>query len=281
MNDADIARMQFVDVDTLQTFVQPQFGVGFHDSIQYHFFWEDRVFALRVFKTPSLFHHSCWIYDGKVRELLNSNEPMTLAKREHVDLSSSMLKVEEDGSQGLLDLRTSGDLLRIEFKVRNMFFWDCPSGPGYHQPDLDGRITYKGKSHMAIGYCKRYWFFDVPYWGYRFVQGPVDDRSFVLWTADATFKWHKYAYFKIATKDGRVRSAALKDSVHRENRVYGVVDGVQYEIDLQELGVWETILRSHKMDSQMRQRFCKMTVRFDGKAVPGYAINETCFGTLG
>ena len=50
--------------------------------------------------------------------------------------------------------------------------------------------------------------------------------------------------------------------------------------DLEELGTWDTLLRSSRMDSQMRQRFCRMKVTHDGSSEMGYAINETCFGTL-
>ena len=118
------------------------------------------------------------------------------------------------------------------------------------------------------------------HWGYRFLHTTPHDHSFALWSADATFGHNKYAYFHIVDACGRHRSAALKDSAHRDDVIYGVVDGSEYMVTLEELGVWETLLCSDQMDSQMRQRFCKTTIHHDGHSHTGYGINETCFGTL-
>ena len=51
-----------------------------HDSLQYHFFFRSFFVAVRVFHTPSLLHHSAWLYDlasGETVELLNSYEPLS------------------------------------------------------------------------------------------------------------------------------------------------------------------------------------------------------------
>lgn len=57
----------------------PRWPAGWHDHLQYHFFFEGLFVQARVFLTPSLEEHSLWIFDhhsGKVVELESSSESM-------------------------------------------------------------------------------------------------------------------------------------------------------------------------------------------------------------
>ena len=40
-------------------------------------------------------------------------------------------------------------------------------------------------------------------------------------------------------------------------------------------------LKSDNMDSFLQQRLCKFKAKLKNKKMYGYAINETCYGTLG
>mgnify|MGYP001292389097 FL=1 len=80
--------------------------------------------------------------------------------------------------------------------------------------------------------------------------------------------------------NGDVHEANLEDSAHRDDAVYGVVDGVRYKVEMEEIGTWDTPLKSDDMDSMMTQRFCRSTIRRGDSVETGYAVNELCFGTL-
>ena len=65
---------------------QNPFGSGWHESLQYHALCNDKAFAVRVFWTGSLWHHSAWVYDGGVEQLLNSAAPLTQSDAAYTDL---------------------------------------------------------------------------------------------------------------------------------------------------------------------------------------------------
>eukprot|EP00435_Cladocopium_sp_Y103_P052486 s2478_g16.t1 len=57
----------------------PRWPAGWHDMLQYHFFFEDMFVQARVFLTPSVEEHSLWIFDHateKLVELLGPGEVM-------------------------------------------------------------------------------------------------------------------------------------------------------------------------------------------------------------
>ena len=151
---------------------------------------------------------------------------------------------------------------------------------------MSATITYLGETFRGLAYCKRYHFQGEPirYWGYRFVHGTVDDYKWSLWTADATFGFSKHAYFRTIDTDGRVLEAGPRDSCHRDDHCYGEIDGTKYDVELESLGVWDTVLRSPEMDTQLRQRFLpddgpsrgaiRVGLRYP-RAVLGYAGLET------
>jgi hypothetical protein len=263
---------------------QPQFGKGYHDSIQYHFFCGTTFFSMRVFNTKNFTHHSAWVFDGQARELLNVSEPLKYIGSERLNLQSSRFLMEGGDHDGKIAImspaRKNTPIMEVRFKNPNTFVWSCFGTPAIHQTHLEGEIIYNGQTFRGVGYCKRYWWDEnIEFWGYRFVQG-VCNPGYMIWTADATFGNLKYAYFKIAQPNGILAVAEEKNSSHRNDTAFGVIDGVSYDIQLTELGVWETVLRSKDMESKMRQRFCEMTVTHDGRTDKGFALNETCFGTI-
>lgn len=258
---------------------QSPFGNGWHDSLQYHVFCADKAFAVRVFWTGSLWHHSAWVYDGGVKKLLDSDQPLTQSDAAYTDLHGHEFSL--SAPDELVSIRV-GSQLSLDLEPNHTMYGPSPIGPGLHHPDMSARVTYLGDAMQGLAYCKRYDFQGEPirYWGYRFVHGTVMDHQWSLWTADATFGFDKHAYFRTIDSDGKVCEAGPRDSCHRDDHCYGVINEVAYDVELEALGVWDTLLRSPEMDTQLRQRFCRMTVHREGGSESGYAIHELCSGTL-
>ena len=261
---------------------QTPFGNGWHDSLQYHAFCGDRLFAVRVFWTQQLWHYSAWVYDAGVRELINSAEPLTQSEKPYADLSGPAFRLSAPDDEVTIEIGGDSALL-MRLIPRHTFDGPSPIGPGLHHPDMLARVSYQGEDLEGLGYCKRYDFRATPinHWGYRFVHGTVNDHQWALWTADATFGRDKHAYFRKISADGVVQQAPLNKSCHRDENVYGTLDGVEYDVELEGGPWWETRLRSSEMDSLMSQRWCRMKVHYADRTETGYALNELCFGTLG
>ena len=259
--------------------LQSAFGNGWHDSLQYHALCDDKLFAVRVFWTGTLWHHSAWVYDGGVEQLLNSTEPLTQTDAPYADLHGPGFVLEATDEAVVIHV---GAQLSMTLVPKHTMYGPSPIGSGLHHPDMSATVVYRGETLQGLAYCKRYEFEGEPieYWGYRFVHGTLMDRQWSLWTADATFGFAKHAYFRTIDSDGVVRQADPHASCHRDDHCYGVVEGRHYDVELEELGLWDTLLRSDAMDSKLRQRFCRMTVHHDGQSQSGYALNELCSGTL-
>ena len=178
----------------------------------------------------------------------------------------------------------SEPVFQIDFKTPISFDWVTPTGDGViHQPMIRADITYDGKTYAGIGYCKRYWVReDYGYLAWRFINGGVGGGQYLLWTAEANFgvDYRKYDYFKIAYPDGSIAQAGDTDSFHRDDAAYATIDDVSYEVRIEELGTWSTVLRGDETQLMLRQRFCKMKVLHDGRVDEGYAINETGVGVI-
>ena len=150
-----------------------------------------------------------------------------------------------------------------------------------HQPLLKGEIIYKGQTYTGPGYCKRFRFYlDPEYFAWAFIEGAFDDGFGMLWTADAFFGLNSYDYFKVAYADGTVLTADNEHTHHRDNIAYGTIDGRPIEAEVEDIGVWETKLIGNNMDTFLRQRFCTLAVRYDGKEHRGYALQENGSGTM-
>jgi hypothetical protein len=252
--------------------------------VQYHFFCEDKLFAIRVFRTETLEHHSAWIFDGGVRTILTTAAPVRQAACEHLDVSSDALRMEAQDVGGRISLRGSSsvDVLQLEFTVGRTLRWSDTLEEVIHQPDLRCEVHYHGRRYAGVGYCKRYAWAEPPhYWGYRFLQGFLDDRRTSIWTADAVFGTNKYDYFKVLAPDGSLVELAGDSTAHKQNIMFGYASGIRHEARFEELGEWNQVLKSGGMDSHLRQRYGVVTY-FDGHSTrKGVAISEYCFGTLG
>lgn len=265
--------------------MQPPFGGFDHDSIQYHAFCGDLVCAARIFQTRSLVHTSAWLYDGTgVRTLLTSRERPRQSGSDHFEVTASGIEMRADDKAATLRLTPDdgGNGLELHFAVRSEVTWNDTISTVIHQPNLECRVTFAGTTYHGIGYSKRYTWTPCPHhWGYRFIQGYSNDGAINLWTAEATFGEHKYDYFKMMLPDGSVREAAPPDSCHRINAAFARVGGDDIAVEIEEIGRWEANLTSPAMDSLLRQRMCSLRVVKNGATHDGYAINETCYGTLG
>lgn len=273
----------------------PRWPAGWHDHLQYHFFFEGLFVQARVFLTPSLEEHSLWIFDhsvGKVEELLNSSERLQQAGGDALELRGSRLLVQDGTGGGLLQLKRADGQpeLEVQFKNRHVFSW-LPAGQGQdaviHRPDLDLTLSYKGQTLHGRGYSKRYYGEYGPHWGYRFIQSSwLGGRKF-LWTADATFRLGageaKYNYFKLLDGDtGSLVQAESTDTYQQDCHGYAEIGGEKYVASVTPLGEWMHDYKAGDTNSRMQLRYCKITVTQPGGREPleGYALNERCFGTL-
>ena len=265
---------------------QFQLGQGCHDGTQYNFFAGDKVFSMRVIASRNIHHHSAWLYDGGVREVVVSDAPMEKSGGEHLNLEAERFRIRSDDEAG--GMSASGEdaetVFEIAFRTPITFDWNTPGdGAVIHQPLIQAEISYRGETLAGIGYCKRYWFYrDTDYLAWRFIEGDLGGGKAMLWTADGNFggDYRKYDYFKVAYPNGRLVQSADRDSWHRDDAAYATIDGISHEVNIEGLGTWSTVIRGEDTQLMLRQRFCKMTLRREGREEAGYAINETGTGAL-
>eukprot|EP00440_Ansanella_granifera_P054733 gb/GFBE01059335.1/.p1 GENE.gb/GFBE01059335.1/~~gb/GFBE01059335.1/.p1 ORF type:complete len:337 (+),score=62.67 gb/GFBE01059335.1/:1-1011(+) len=272
----------------------PRWPAGWHDMLQYHFFFEDMFVQARVFLTPSMENHSVWMFDhaeGKVVELENCDQRMTQAEGDHQDMSGPNLHIRDGPGGGTLKLSSpDGSVkLTVDFKNGHVFSW-LPAGQGkdavIHRPDLDIVMQYGGKTRKGKGYSKRYWGHYGPHWGYRFIQSSWLGGDKFLWTADATFRLGdgeaKYNYFKLLNgKTGELVQANSRDTYQQDCDGFASIDGKKYVASITPLGEWMHDYKSGDTNSRMQLRYCKIKLTSgDDAPLEGYALNERCFGTL-
>lgn len=281
-------------VEDAKSAAQPRWPAGWHDHLQYHFFFEGIFVQARVFLTPSLEEHSLWIFDheeGKVVELLNSSDRMRQADGEHLDLTGPRLHIRDGPGGGAVRLTGEGGdtELEVEFVTKHLFSW-LPGGQAkdavIHRPDLELKLTYKGQTHIGRGYSKRYFGAYGPHWGYRFIQSSWLDGKKFLWTADATFRIGdgeaKYNYFKLLDGEtSEMVQADSKDTYQQDCSGYAEIDGEKYVATVTPLGEWLHDYKAGDTNSRMQLRYCKVRlVPGKGEPLEGYALNERCFGVL-
>ena len=265
---------------------QFQLGQGCHDGTQYNFFAEDKLFSVRVIASRNIWHQSAWLYDGRVHEVVSSDAPMERRGDEHLNLEGERFRIWSDDEAGGMSasVEDAGTEFEIAFRTPVTFDWNTPGdGAVIHQPLIQADIHYRGETLSGIGYCKRFWFYhDTDYLAWRFIEGELGGGRSMIWTADGNFggDYRKYDYFKIAYPDGRLLQAADTDSRHRDDAAYATIDGESYEVDIEGLGTWSTVIRGEDTQLKLRQRFCRMTLRHGGQVEEGYAINETGTGAI-
>mmetsp|Transcript_48357 Transcript_48357/g.121819 ORF Transcript_48357/g.121819 Transcript_48357/m.121819 type:complete len:345 (-) Transcript_48357:267-1301(-) len=273
----------------------PRWPAGWHDHLQYHFFFEGLFVQARVFLTPSLEEHSLWIYDhsvGKVQELLNSSERLRQTDAQHLELTGSRFHVQDGPGGGVVKLLGQGGQaeLEVQFKNKHVYSW-LPAGQGsdavIHRPDLELTLSYQGKTLNGRGYSKRYYGVYGPHWGYRFIQSSWLGGQKFLWTADATFRLGdgeaKYNYFKLLDGEtGDLVQAESKDTYQQDCAGYAEIDGKKYVVSITPLDEWMHDYKAGDTNSRMQLRYCKISLASnDGsEQLEGYALNERCFGVL-
>ena len=265
---------------------QFQLGMGSHDGTQYNFFLEDKVFSVRLIEIRGLYHHSAWLYDDGIEEVVNGDTPMDKTGDKHLNVENERFKIHSDDESGAMSVYSDDSELvfQIDFTTPLTFDWGTPLGAAViHQPLIHANVSYQGTTYESIGYCKRYWFYeDTDFLAWRFIEGEVGGGQYMVWTADGNFggDYNKYDYFKIANPNGNIVQSADNESYHRDNGAFATIDDVKYELEIEGLGTWSTILRGDETFLKLRQRFCKLKVMHDGKIEAGYAINETGVGAL-
>ncbi|CAJ1345421.1 unnamed protein product [Effrenium voratum] len=265
----------------------PRWPAGWHDMLQYHFFFEDMFVQARVFLTPSLEEHSLWIFDHatqKVVELENSKERLQQSEGEHLAVQGPRLQISDGPGGGKLAL---GKDMAIEFKNRHVYSW-LPAGMTdelvIHRPDLELSMTYDGRTRVGRGYSKRYFGHYGPHWGYRFIQSSWLGSDKFLWTADATFRLGdgeaKYNYFKLLDGAGELTQADSRDTYQQDCEGFATINGTKYVARVTPLGEWLHDYKGGDTNSRMQLRYCKLHLSCGGETFEGYALNERCFGVL-
>jgi hypothetical protein len=271
---------------------QIPWNAGWHDHLQYHFFFDGLFVQARMFRTPSLDEASLWIFDhteGRVKELLNAATLRQQGSNE-LDVSGDGLHIVDGEGGGSLNFSPAD--MNISFKNRLVFSW-LPAGQEaskdavIHRPNLDLTITYNGQTLHGHGYSKRYYGKYGPHWGYRFIQSSWLGNDKFLWTADATFRLGdgeaKYNYFKLLDgSSGSLVQADSKDTYQQDNTGYALIGNTRYEATVTPLGEWMHDYKAGDTNSRMQLRYCKLRVSQgdDVEPLEGYALNERCFGVL-
>ncbi len=261
---------------------QSPFGGFDHDSLQYHFFCGDIVGACRLFRTNTLDHASVWVFkNGDLRQIATSDRILARDPK-GLDADAGAVSFREADGRILVEAVDGASRFRVDLRPRREIAWGDTIDRVVHQPDIAVALELDDARFDGVGYCKRYSWTPAPrHWGYRFVQGFADGGETSIWTAEATFGLNKYDYFRILTADGSLIDAVAESSRHRQNAVFAETERGPFELTLEELAAWDAPLRSERMDSLLRQRVCRFEARHAGRALSGFAINETCYGTLG
>ena len=265
---------------------QFQLGMGTHDGTQYNFLPRIKFSSVRLIESQGLHHHSAWLYDDAIEEVVNGTTPMDKVGDDCLEVENERFKIRSDDETGSMSAFTEDSELvfQVDFNTPLTFDWGTPLGAAViHQPLIRANVTYKGSTCESIGYCKRFWFYEeTDFLAWRFIEGEVGGGQYMLWTADGNFggDYNKYDYFKIANPNGNIVQAGDNESYHRDNGAYATIDGVKYEVEIEGLGTWSTVLHGDETLLKLRQRFCKLKVMHDGKVEVGYAINETGVGAI-
>lgn len=241
--------------------------------------------AGRLFSTKTLEHGSLWVFDGaRYHELQNVTGQFDHSSSEAFEIDIGQVSFRENGARITIHFEGADgkDDLKVVLRPATELRWSDTISQVTHQPDMAVELHWNGRVYQGVGYCKRYSWTPAPkYWGYRFIQGFIDEGAISIWTAEATFGTAKYDYFRMLTPDGVVIAAPDDISCHRQNGGFAQTSIGPVRIELEELSIWQAALRSDNMDSLLRQRACRMTVYTDHWQKQGLAINETCYGTLG
>ena len=224
---------------------------GLHDSLQYHFFFENLFLAVRIFHTESLQSTTAWAYDfsraadGPV-ELLNTYTPLTPQRGPpSLHLEGEEISIVDAAADGIritlrptsaaaLEMLERGGAprgvsgrpeLTIEAAQGHAYGW-MPAGfetaadrPVIHRPQMTARASWCGVEQSGHGYSKRYHGAYPRQNQWRFIHGVATTAAAanveppsIVWTADATFGDDKYNYFKLLPPAGHATGALLESA---------------------------------------------------------------------
>ena len=269
----------------LKTSKQNCFGGYHHDSLQYHFFCGGMVGGCRLFHTSSLQHASLWIFDGeKYYEFINETRSFDMNSTEQLSVKIGKLMISQVDKKIFIHFDSDGSQKNCVVELEPLLetSWEDTISTVVHQPKMRVCLSLKGKNYEGVGYSKRYSWTPAPsYWGYRFIQGFVEEFQTCLWTAEATFGLNKYDYFKILTPENNLITTPTDVSCHRKNGAFAITSDGPLWVEIEPLSIWEVKLKSSKMNSFMQQRACRLVLKSEDWQRTGYAINETCYGSLG
>lgn len=241
---------------------QQTFGGYDHDSLQCHFFCGDVIGGCRLFHTNSLQHASLWVFDGKTyREFQSANGRYdeNATDRLFVRMDGLTFAAEGDDTVITFDGGTDGESVTIRLAPVREVTWNDRISTVVHQPVMEVELLMGGKALRGVGYCKRYTWTRAPqHWGYRFIQGFVDEGQTSIWTAEATFGLEKYDYFKVMDPAGDILTTPDDMSCHRLNGAVGLTSTGLVRIEIAPLSTWDVQLQSDQMDSRMQQRACRL-----------------------
>lgn len=275
------------------------FPQGSHDSWQFHFFSFElnRAFSVRFWSSESVKH--AWAWTAEMGSASPNSATMishlskcdfshpdgtcTVAREASSPASSfKFTELSPISHSGSLSVIVSGaEELHIDFAPGSLQFWGVPGrNEGvFHFPDLSAKISFRGVTTDAIGYCKRYFGDYTGPWGYQFIQGIASNKSASVWTADATFGDDEYNYFKIYDIENKSITAGLPAETYHNN-LRGFWK--EKEIELTEKAKMEFHLKSDHQYSKLVERFGTIEMKQNGKTVwRGLGFNEKCFGTVG
>lgn len=257
------------------------YPAGEHDSIQYHFFADGLVFSARVFRTESLERHFFWLYDGKIKEIVNSSEKICQQPVEYLDIKSTSLAIVADATGGSLFVNANGEqLVHITFNVKSSFTYlpTLQDEPVTHLPNLECTILYQNRKIEGTGYCKRYFGKYPSFWNYRFIHSVMP--LFTVWSADALFGNNKYHYFHLQTESEGTISSLNRDSSVSDDTAQGVIAKQACKVFFEPIASWQARLHSDAMDSLLQQHYCIATLTYQNQTITGLCLNEVCAGTL-
>ncbi len=260
-----------------------RYPAGEHDSIQYHFFCEELLFSVKIFRTESLERHCVWLYDGAtVKELVNSSKTILQGPVNFLQVTSSALALTAEPDKGSISVYGNAEpVIEIKFQINSSFTYlpTRQTEPVTHLPDLTCTVVYQSRKMIGTGYCKRYFGSYPATWEYRFIH--CVSPSFTLWSADALFGSNQYCYFHLLPQEGPRISSLNEDSSVSDSSAQALVANQHYEVRFKRIASFRIHLRSDVMDSLLQQHYCHATLHCRNQIVTSLCLNETCAGTLG
>jgi len=212
------------------------------DGTQYHFYCDDgKIIGIWAVRFDQFEVHWAWVFDGDTVETFYRQDELSVQVGEgplHLRNDNFEIATREDGG-GYLNIRGANCTLSATFEVRSRVsarsqLGDVALGQeqGLYYPDLDVELTLDNETLRGTGFMKRWIWPTAPEaWHWLFLQGCAEDRSSVIWAADATFGFEKYGYFRLLPNDGDLLETDIALTYHTAEDVRAVApDGSEYRV---------------------------------------------------